>query len=202
MEILKKIKNYIIGGSILTLALTSNNPNSNSISSAQDKSNEQEIIIYKSRKKLYLYDGNRIIDSAKCAFGWGECFNPAAKEIRVDNRTPEGEYYITEKHPSKKFGYFIGISYPNKEDAKRGLEQKIITQTQYEEISKANQKRATPPQNTALGGTIGIHGEKNLGIISLGTQINWTKGCIALSDEDIKKLYNVANVGTQVKIVK
>ena len=140
----------------------------------------QEILIYKSRKKLYLYEGNRIIDSAKVSFGWGE-------------------YFVTEKHKSENFSYFIGVNYPNLEDAKRGLEEKLITQKQYESIAKANKNKTIPLQNTRLGGAIGIHG---LGrdYYTLISGINWTRGCIALSDEDIKRIYGSIRVGSRIKI--
>ena len=159
----------------------------------------QEILIYKSRKKLYLYEGNRIIDSAKVSFGWGEYFGDSQKREQGDKKTPEGEYFVTEKHKSENFSYFIGVNYPNLEDAKRGLEEKLITQKQYESIAKANKNKTIPLQNTRLGGAIGIHG---LGrdYYTLISGINWTRGCIALSDEDIKRIYGSIRVGSRIKI--
>ena len=60
------------------------------------------IEIVKKDRKLSLYRGDRLIESFNASFGSGEIFNYADKDIRGDKKTPEGEYYITLKHPSKK----------------------------------------------------------------------------------------------------
>ncbi len=49
-----------------------------------------------------------------------------------------------------------------------------------------------PPQNTRLGGDIYIHGH--------GAQSDWTWGCVALENEDIRELFDAVNVGTPVTI--
>lgn len=63
---------------------------------------------------------------------------------------------------------------------------------QYDAIMRANKAQRTPPQNTQLGGTIYIHGN--------GAQSDWTWGCVALENEDVRELFNAVTVGTPVTI--
>jgi lipoprotein-anchoring transpeptidase ErfK/SrfK len=50
-----------------------------------------------------------------------------------------------------------------------------------------------PPQNTKLGGEIYIHGH--------GAGSDWTWGCVALENEDVKELYEAVSMGTTVTIL-
>ncbi|MFN2516109.1 MAG: L,D-transpeptidase family protein [Pyrinomonadaceae bacterium] len=68
----------------------------------------------------------------------------------------------------------------------------MISRKEYEAIVKANKRKATPPQNTALGGLIYIHGN--------GAKSDWTLGCVALENEDIRELFAAVPVGTPVTI--
>ena len=55
---------------------------------------------------------------------------------------------------------------------------------------KAVAEKRMPPQKTALGGEIYIHGG--------GTENDWTDGCVALPNEEIKELFAAIPVGTTV----
>jgi lipoprotein-anchoring transpeptidase ErfK/SrfK len=68
----------------------------------------------------------------------------------------------------------------------------LITRSEYEEILKANRERVVPPQYTGLGGLIYIHGN--------GSQSDWTLGCVALDDPDMRELFDAVPVGTEVVI--
>jgi lipoprotein-anchoring transpeptidase ErfK/SrfK len=57
---------------------------------------------------------------------------------------------------------------------------------------RALKARKAPPQNTRLGGDIYIHGH--------GSSSDWTWGCVALENEDIRELFDAVNVGTPVTI--
>ena len=195
-------KKLLILVAAFLLSVESNISASESKVTSPTKEYPRQIKIYKSKRKLYLFNGNVVTDSAKCSFGFGEYFHPGSKERSGDNKTPEGKYFVTEKHPSSKYFYFIGISYPNSEDAIRGLKKVLITQKQYSQIATAESNHTIPLQNTSLGGTIGIHGEKKLGPFSIGTQINWTRGCISLSNRDIARIYKFVSIGDEVEIIK
>lgn len=86
-----------------------------------------------------------------------------------DRRTPEGEFYIFTKNDKSAFYLSLGVSYPNIEDAERGLRDGMITRGQHDAIVRATRNKRTPPQNTRLGGTIYIHGN--------GASSDWTWGC-------------------------
>ncbi len=147
------------------------------------------IVIKKEKRKLELFDGETLVKTYTVALG----FAPTGdKEKQGDGKTPEGEFYIFTKNNQSKFYLSLGVSYPNIEDAKRGLEAKIITQNQYSKIVKAVNAKKTPPQNTRLGGDIYIHGGS--------TGRDWTWGCVALDNENIKELFDTIPVGTSVKI--
>ena len=86
----------------------------------------------------------------------------------------------------------LGISYPNAEDAERGLRAKLITRDQHAKITSAIKRRIAPPQDTPLGGQIYIHGK--------GANRDWTWGCVALDDTDIKELFDSVPINTRVTI--
>jgi murein L,D-transpeptidase YafK len=105
----------------------------------------------------------------------------------------------THKNARSRFYLSLGVSYPNIADADEGLKNGLITQTQHQAITAAIRSKAKPPQNTRLGGDIFIHGGgagKLLGLIR-----DWTLGCVALENEEIKELFETVPVKTPVRIV-
>jgi hypothetical protein len=150
---------------------------------------EPRILIRKAQRQMQFFDGDRIARTYRVGLG----FSPVGdKEREGDGRTPEGFYYICAKNPESRFCLSLGLSYPNTEDAKRGLEAGLITEADYERIATAIGTRGVPPWDTALGGEIYIHGH--------GSKRDWTAGCIALDDAAVQELYTWAPVGTIVEI--
>lgn len=149
------------------------------------------IVVNKSKRTLQLFDGGKLVKTYKMVLG----FAPTGdKEVEGDGRTPEGEFYVFTKNAESRFHVSLGISYPAPEDVKRGLEKKLITADEAEAIATAIAEKRMPPQKTALGGEIYIHGG--------GTDTDWTDGCVALKDAEIKELFDAVPVGTRVVIVK
>jgi murein L,D-transpeptidase YafK len=153
------------------------------------KAAAMHIVIYKNKRTLKLMDGRRTVKTYKVALGKSP---RGDKEVEGDGRTPEGEFYIFIKNDGSKFYLSLGLSYPNAEDARRGLKKKLITGEEHDAIVDAIGGKTMPPQKTALGGEIYIHGG--------GTAGDWTDGCIALADADIKELFDAATVGMKVLI--
>lgn len=123
-----------------------------------------------------------------------------AKRVRGDERMPEGEYRIAgAARKSARFHVFIPIDYPSRADADRGLEQGLIDEAQHAAIAQAHAKRRMPPQDTALGGAIGLHGEGPRWRGDL--DLNWTQGCIAVSDRDIDVIARRVRTGTPLRIL-
>lgn len=147
------------------------------------------IEIEKQAKKLSVFDGDDLVKSFDAAFGLAP---DGPKQIEGDGKTPEGEYVVCVKNPKSKFHLSLGLNYPNVTDGARGLNAGLITRHEHDFIVKANNEGNLPPQNTALGGEIYIHGG--------GTDSDWTRGCIALADADMTELFKMTDIGTLVSV--
>ncbi len=149
-----------------------------------DKTNDYWIKVLKAERKLVLMKDTKEEQVFPMALG----FNPTDDKIKLgDGCTPEGRFYICEikkfPKPSPSYGHVsLRISYPTIEDARRGLQTKIITRTQYLAIVSAINKGIMPPQNTKLGSSIKIHGG------DYGVDSDWTLGCMALKNKDMNTL--------------
>jgi hypothetical protein len=150
---------------------------------------DPRIVVEKGARRLRLYAGNEIVRVRRVALG----FAPEGdKEKQADGRTPQGEFYICMKNERSKFYLSLGLSYPNEEDAARGLREGLITESQHKSIVNAVRAGRCPPWNTALGGEIFIHGG--------GTASDWTFGCVALENAEVKELFDAVPAGTSVRI--
>jgi hypothetical protein len=149
------------------------------------------LIAVKCEYKMYMYEYGKPTDTIEIALGQ----DPVGHKQRTgDNRTPEGEYRISEKAKGPFYsdtGPYLGnswmeLSYPNRYDAWQGLQQGIITQTQCRAIVQLDLQKKRTPYNTTLGGRVGLHGW-------LGEwhpdyrDITW--GCISLQNEDIDRVF-------------
>jgi murein L,D-transpeptidase YafK len=150
------------------------------------KLTDPRIVIRKAERKLEVFDGEKFVKAYKMVLG----FKPAGN--KDDGKTPEGKFYVFTKNTESKFHLSLGISYPGLEDAKRGLDAKLISQEEYDEIVSALNEKRMPLQKTKLGGEIYIHGG--------GTGSDWTDGCVALADEEITELFNAIPIGAEVEI--
>ncbi len=157
------------------------------------------LVIFKSKHRLLYFEN----DILKRRFPITLGTRPLGEKERAgDRRTPEGEYYISSKKPISRFRRFLGLSYPNIEDARRGLERRLIGSGDFVRIRRAIEAGRQPPWGTPLGGYVGIHGEGEYRGFTKRHHLNWTDGCIALSDEDIETLYRLVDVGTPVLIFR
>ena len=148
-----------------------------------------ELKVYKAKRILELYVEGTLVKTYPIALGWN---SEGHKRVEGDGRTPEGSYSIVTKHRSK-FHLFMGVSYPNKDDASAGLDDGRISKSDHSEIIEASDEGKRPPWSTDLGGAIGVHGG---GIVT-----DWTAGCIALENEGIEELYAMAKIGTPIIIL-
>jgi murein L,D-transpeptidase YafK len=134
------------------------------------------VMIEKSERRLTLLSNGKILKTYKIALGG----NPSGpKERQGDNKTPEGTYVIDSRNLSSPYHISLHLSYPNERDKERA------------------RKLGVPP-----GGDIMIHGIKN-GFSMVGdrhTGIDWTKGCIAVTNEEIEEIEKLVPNGTIVDI--
>lgn len=155
---------------------------------------ERLIIIEKTSRTLYLYQDGSILKAFPISLG----FNPISpKTRRGDGATPEGLYYVNDKHPSKKYYLFVGISYPNLKDIESARWRGELSPTEYE-VCLAELKHGG--RSCPLGNSIGIHGGGVFRKGPQGYERDWTHGCIALDDPDVQQVYRFARIGTPVLI--
>ncbi len=150
---------------------------------------DPRLVVLKAARKLEVRDGEKLIKTFPIVLGFTPTGN---KETEGDGRTPEGEFYVFTKNHKSRFHLSLGVSYPGKEDAERGLRQDLISRDEYNEILNAIDEKKMPPQKTKLGGEIYIHGG--------GSGRDWTDGCVALTNEEMTELFDAIPVGARVSI--
>ena len=138
------------------------------------------VILKKSTRMLYLYSGGEVskryhISLGKVAVG--------AKEFEGDMKTPEGNYILDWRQLSPRYNKSIHLSYPNKRDR-----------------AKAKQF------GVSAGGMIMIHGTPSSWALSplgdwLPMLLDWTEGCIAMSNDDMEEVWDRVPNGTPITIV-
>ena len=131
-----------------------------------------KVELYKSRRRLYLLGKDAVLREFPVNLG----FAPVGhKQFEGDGRTPEGSYIIDRRNPNSEYYLSIGISYPNAAD-----------------IAYARS------QGRAPGGDIFIHGGPRPGVDRSGP--DWTAGCIAVTDAEIREIYAMVEDGTPIDI--
>jgi murein L,D-transpeptidase YafK len=138
--------------------------------------NIDKIVVKKHKRTMEIYSAGKVIKTYKISLGQHPVGN---KEFQGDKKTPEGQYFINDKNPKSAFHKNLGISYPNADN-----------------IQAAKEKNLDP------GGDIKIHGIKNgFGFIGkFQRMIDWTAGCIGLTDQEIEELYDRVEIGTPIII--
>ena len=157
---------------------------------------EHRINVAKRSRQLSLLSGPELVRTYPIALGRN---SEADKSVEGDEATPLGEFYICAKNPRSRYFLSLCISYPNAEDAERGLAAGLISAGEHAQILDAVNARRMPPQKTRLGGEIYIHGHGHGD--GGGDEPRGTRGCIALNDADMQDLYDRVSIGTPVIIV-
>ncbi|HVH17518.1 MAG TPA: L,D-transpeptidase [Myxococcota bacterium] len=122
------------------------------------------------------------------------------KQALGDLRTPEGSYRVSGTLATNRFYGFIPLDYPSLADADAALAEGRITPRDHARIGRAHARGVTPPDDTPLGGDIGIHGE---GVRWAGDteHLDWTYGCVAVTDAELDWLAERLEVGVEVVIL-
>jgi hypothetical protein len=155
------------------------------------------IRVSKSQSTVFVYRGVELIAEIPADLGYNTFADKERRGTARDRdhwRTPEGTFYIVGKNPRSQFYKAFVLNYPNSDDAARGLRDGLISQAEYAAIVRAEQEGIMPPMNTALGGMIEIHGHGTEG------RISWTQGCIAITDAQMDRLWDLVHVGTPVLV--
>lgn len=135
-----------------------------------------KVVVIKGEKLLLLLHNGKILKSYKVSIGK----NPGRRVRRGDNRTPEGNYVIDRRNPRSSFYKALHISYPNASDI-----------------------RIARKLGVSTGEEVLIHGLPE-GFEDLGAShadFNWTRGCIAVSNEEMDEIWEFVADGTPIKIL-
>ena len=118
---------------------------------------------------------------------------------RGDNTTPLGRFTIGWITDDTSFHRFFGFNYPSKEYAQRAFQAGRLDRKTLDRIRQDIASGRVPPQDTVLGGYLGIHGTGR-GDSKVHDEYNWTNGCVALTNEQIDVLTDWITIGTVVEI--
>ena len=130
----------------------------------------------KGQHRMLLFRDGREIGSYRVALGRNAT---GAKTRQGDHRTPEGDYVLDQKNVHSGFHLAMHISYPNSIDREQAARDGVEP-----------------------GGDVMVHGIKNgLGWIGrLHRLVDWTDGCIALTDNEMDQFAKIVSVGTPIEI--
>ena len=134
------------------------------------------VVVWKSKRQLELYAHGKVLKSYAVALGR----NPVGPKLREgDKRTPQGLYAIESHNPRSSFHRALKVSYPSAAD-----------------------RLAAAKHGVAPGGDIMIHGIRNgLGFMGrLHRRLDWTAGCIAVTNPEIEEIYRAVPDGTPIGI--
>ena len=123
----------------------------------------------------------------------------APVHYRGDRTTPRGNFKIVSIRPSSRFQTFYELDYPTVEHAERAFRAGRLDAAGRDAILRAGHGGTAPLEGTALGGDIGIHG-LGKGDPRIHRLFNWTAGCIALSNRQLRDFGTYAFPGMRVVI--
>jgi murein L,D-transpeptidase YafK len=134
------------------------------------------IVVHKRQKTMLLLRDGNIVKAYRIALGK----DPVGHKVKEgDKKTPEGTYYIESRKADSKYYKALKISYPNETDRQRASEMGVLP-----------------------GGLIMIHGlPQDLESVGrLHRLLDWTDGCIAVTNQEMDQLWDLVPVGVPVII--
>jgi murein L,D-transpeptidase YafK len=140
------------------------------------KSAVDKVLVVKSERKLHLLSRGEILKSYRVSLGKQP---NGPKHYQGDKRTPEGFYWIDWRKASEKYNLSMHISYPNQKDLQHARE------------------KGLPP-----GDMIMIHGtplDDEYPEWYFHT-LDWTEGCIAMRNRDMREVWSLVKDGTLIEI--
>jgi murein L,D-transpeptidase YafK len=135
-----------------------------------------KVLVVKSERKLHLISRGQPFKSYRISLGKQPT---GAKQREGDRRTPEGLYWIDWRKTSENYQLSLHISYPNARDQ-----------------AKARDSGLSP------GGMIMIHGtpvDEEYPEWFFHT-LDWTEGCIAMQNSDMREVWKLVKDGTLIEI--
>jgi murein L,D-transpeptidase YafK len=134
------------------------------------------VVVNKEAHQMVLLKDGEVIRTYQVALG-REPVGP--KMQHGDGKTPEGTYRLDRRNNCSKFYKSIHISYPGPADVK-----------------------AAKMHGVSPGGDVMIHGLPNgYGRVGeLHSLVDWTKGCIAVTNAEMDEIWQLVADGTPIEI--
>jgi murein L,D-transpeptidase YafK len=133
------------------------------------------IVVEKAARRMHLQRAGATLKSYRIALGRDPVGH---KQKQGDSRTPEGRYIIDTRNPQSRFHVSLRISYPD-----------------------AHDRRRAAARGVSPGGDIFIHGIPNgVATAELFTGRDWTDGCIAVTNAEIREIWAMVKDGTPIEI--
>ena len=142
------------------------------------------IVVRTACRTLDVYRYGDRIRSFPAVFGMGGI---KGKLYQGDRRTPTGLYAIVGKRRHWRWQRFLLLDYPNLHDVQR-----------HQIAMRSGDVPMLGSQPAGTGGAVGIHGTDKPGLNR--RNIDWTFGCISLSNADVEDLATLVPHGTLVLI--
>ncbi|WP_213877257.1 L,D-transpeptidase family protein [Pseudomonas sp. dw_358] len=135
-----------------------------------------KVLVIKSAHQLQLLSHGQALKTYHVSLGK---VPRGPKEREGDLRTPEGLYWLDWRKTSDRYNLAIHLSYPNIRDAAQARD-----------------------KNVAAGGMIMLHGTPvdNDYPEWYFSSLDWTDGCIALKNDDMREVWNLVRDGTLIDI--
>ncbi len=134
------------------------------------------LVVEKGRRQLTAYSHGEVLRTYRVSLGTVPI---GPKTRQGDRRTPEGRYVIDYHNPASAFHRALHVAYPSAAESARA------------------QAGGYDP-----GGEIMVHGLKNgLGWMGRAHRfVDWTVGCVAVTNPEIEELYRIVPDGTPIEI--
>ncbi len=129
------------------------------------------VVVQKTGRRMFLFNGQTPLETYDVQFGFTAA---GPKRFEGDGRTPEGRYFIDRRNPNSAFYLSVGIDYPNEAD-----------------------RAFAASQGRRPGGDIFIHG---WGEKRRSRRDDWTAGCVAVTNREMRTVYSMVRNGVPVDI--
>lgn len=129
-----------------------------------------QVVVQKAQRRMHLVHAGRALKSYRVQLGFTA---EGPKRFRGDGRTPEGRYHIDRRNPDSDFFLSIGVDYPN-----------------------ATDRAYAQAMGQDPGGDIFIHGWGHER--PRGRSDDWTAGCVAVTNLEMREVYAMVRNGTPV----
>jgi hypothetical protein len=120
-------------------------------------------------------------------------------KIQFDEKTPKGIFRIDAINENSQYHRFFRFNYPTLAHLEYAYDKKLLPVEEYHRLLRYYRRYHYFPQDTRLGGHLGIHGIGDADN-DLHQRFNWTRGCVALTNQQVDILSHYLKVGTVVMV--